>query len=153
MRTPNPPAAKPTPRKRSLQQLRPILANSKTIAVVGLSANPDRPSHSVAAYLQQHGYRIIPVNPNISEVLGEKAYASVRDIPGPVDVVDIFRRSEAVAPIVEDAIAKGAKVVWMQVRIINEEAANRARAAGLTVVMDTCMRVTHQLLRARGEIK
>ena len=92
------------------------------------------------------------MNPNISEVLGEKAYASVRDIPGPVDVVDIFRRPEAVAPIVEDAIAKGAKVVWMQVGIINAEAANRARAAGLTVVMDTCMRVTHQLLRARGEI-
>jgi len=92
------------------------------------------------------------VNPNISEVLGEKAYANVRDIPGPVDVVDIFRRRDAVAPIVEDAIAKGAKVVWMQVGIINEEAANCARAAGLTVVMDTCMRVTHQLLRARGEV-
>ena len=152
MESPRPPASKPTHRKLTLQQLRPILADSKTIAIVGLSPDAERPSHSVAAYLQQQGYRIIPVNPNISEVLGEKAYASVRDIPGPVDVVDIFRRPEAVAPIVEDAIAKGAKVVWMQVGIINEEAANRARAAGLKVVMDTCMRVTHQLLRARGEI-
>lgn len=152
MNTPTPPAAKPTMRKLNLQQLRHILADSKTIAVVGLSPDPERPSHSVAAYLQQQGYRIIPVNPKISEALGEKAYASVRDIPGPVDVVDIFRRPEAVGPIVEDAIAKGAKVVWMQVGIINAEAANRARAAGLTVVMDTCMRVTHQLLRARGEI-
>ena len=136
----------------TLQQLRPILAESRIIAVVGISPNPERPSHSVAAYLQQQGYRIIPVNPNITEALGEKAYASVRDIPGPVDVVDIFRRPEAVAPIVEDAIAKGVKVVWMQVGVIHEDAAARARAAGLTVVMDTCMRVTHQMLRARGEI-
>ena len=138
--------------KLTLQQLRPILAESKTIAVVGISPDPERPSHSVAAYLQQQGYRIIPVNPNIAEVLGEKAYASVRDIPEQVDVVDIFRRSDAVAPIVDDAIAKGAKVVWMQVDVIDTEAAARAQAAGLTVVMDTCMRVTHQVLRARGEI-
>jgi uncharacterized protein len=152
LESPHPPASKPTRRKLTLQQLRPILADSKTIAVVGLSSDPQRPSHSVAAYLQQQGYRIIPVNPNISEALGEKAYASVRDIPVPVDVVDIFRRPEAVGPIVEDAIAKGAKVVWMQVGVIDDAAAARARAAGLTVVMDTCMRVTHQLLRARGEI-
>jgi predicted CoA-binding protein len=150
--TPNPPAARPTYRKPTLRQLRPILVSSKTIAVVGLSDNPVRPSHSVAAYLQQQGYRIIPVNPNISATLGEKAYASVRDIPGPVDMVQIFRRPEAVPAIVEDAIAKGARVVWMQVGVINKEAAARARSAGLTVVMDTCMRVTHQLLRARGEI-
>jgi uncharacterized protein len=150
--TPNPPAAGPTYRKPTLRQLRPILVSSKTIAVVGLSDNPVRPSHSVAAYLQQQGYRIIPVNPNISATLGEKAYASVRDIPGPVDMVQIFRRPEAVPAIVEDAIAKGARVVWMQVGVINKEAAARARSAGLTVVMDTCMRVTHQLLRARGEI-
>ena len=143
---------KPPHHKMTLQQLRPILAESRIIAVVGISPNPERPSHSVAAYLQQQGYRIIPVNPNITEALGEKAYASVRDIPGPVDVVDIFRRPEAVAPIVEDAIAKGVKVVWMQVGVIHEDAAARARAAGLTVVMDTCMRVTHQMLRARGEI-
>lgn len=143
---------KPPHHKMTLQQLRPILAESRIIAVVGISPNPERPSHSVAAYLQQQGYRIIPVNPNITEALGEKAYASVRDIPGPVDVVDIFRRPEAVAPIVEDAIAKGVKVVWMQVGVIHEDAAARARAAELTVVMDTCMRVTHQMLRARGEI-
>jgi predicted CoA-binding protein len=152
MTSPHPSTSKPTHRRLTLRQLRPILADSKTIAIVGLSSNPDRPSHSVAAYLQQQGYRIIPVNPNISEVLGEKAYASVRDIPGPVDVVDIFRRPEAVAPIVEDAIAKGARVVWMQVGVINEQAAARARAAGLTVVMDTCMRETHRILRTRGEI-
>ena len=143
---------KPPYHKLTLQQLRPILAEGKTIAVVGISPNPARPSHSVAAYLQQQGYRIIPVNPKISEVLGEKAYASVRDIPEPVNVVDIFRRSDAVAPIVDDAIANGARVVWMQVGVIDAEAAARAQAAGLTVVMDTCMRVTHQMLRARGEI-
>ena len=152
LNTPNLPASTPRLRKLTLQQLRPILANSKTIAIAGLSADPARPSNSVAAYLQQQGYRIVPVNPNISAALGERAYASVRDIPGPVDVVDIFRRPEAVGPIVDDAIAKGAKVVWMQVGVIDEAAANRARAAGLTVVMDTCMRVTHQLLRARGKI-
>jgi uncharacterized protein len=148
----NSPKPKPIIGKPGLKELRAILASSKTIAVVGLSDNPDRPSHSVAAYLQAHGYRIIPVNPRISEALGEKAYPSVRDIPVSVDVVEIFRRSEAVPPIVEDAIARGAKVVWMQVGVINDEAAVRARAAGLKVVMDTCMRVIHQLLRAREEI-
>lgn len=138
--------------QKTIEDLRQILVTTKTIAVVGLSNKPDRPSHAIPAYLQAQGYRIIPVNPTISEALGEKAYASLRDVPVPVDVVEIFRRAEDVPPIVEDAIAIGAKVVWMQEGIINEEAAARAEAAGLTVVMDTCMGATHQLLRAQGDI-
>ena len=132
----------------TLEDLRQILATSKTIAVVGLSNKPERPSHEVASYLQDEGYRIIPVNPHITEVLGEKAYPSLRDVPKPVDIVDIFRRPESVPPIVEDAIAVGAKVVWMQSGIVNEEAAARAEAAGLTVIMDACMRSAHRTLRA-----
>jgi len=129
-----------------------ILKQTKTIAVVGLSDKPDRDSYQIASYLQQQGYRIIPVNPRIKEVLGEKAYPSLRDVPDPVDVVDIFRRSEDVPPIVEDAIAIGAKVVWMQAGIVNEEAAARAEAAGLAVIMDACMRSAHRTLRASGRI-
>ena len=134
------------------QQLRDILLNTKTIAVVGFTDKLDRPNHSIPAYLQSAGYRIIPVNPNLAEGLGEKAYANVRDIPEAVDVVQIFRPSEAVPPIVEDAIAKGAKVVWMQPGIVNEAAAARAEAAGLLVVMDLCMGVTHRALRADGAL-
>jgi len=129
-----------------------ILETTKTIAVVGLSDKPDRDSYQVAAYLQQQGYRIIPVNPRAKEVLGEKAYASLRDVPEPVEVVQIFRRSEEVLPIVEDAIAVGAKVIWMQSGIVNEEAAARAEAAGLKVIMDACMRSAHRTLRASGRI-
>ena len=129
-----------------------ILKQTKTIAVVGLSDKPDRDSYQIASYLQQQGYRIIPVNPRVNEVLGEKAYPSLRDVPDPVDVVDIFRRSEDVPPIVEDAIAIGAKVVWMQSGIVNEEAAARAEAAGLAVIMDACMRSAHRTLRASGRI-
>ncbi|MCH7626952.1 MAG: CoA-binding protein [Chloroflexi bacterium] len=112
------------------------LTNSKTIAVVGLSPNPERPSHYVAKYLQEQGYRIIPVNPQLQEVLGEKCYPYLGSIPEPVDMVDIFRRSEHVGPIVDDAIAIGAKYVWMQDGVVNEEAAASARSAGLSVVMD-----------------
>ena len=129
-----------------------ILKQTKTIAVVGLSDKPDRDSYQIASYLQQQGYRVIPVNPRVNEVLGEKAYPSLRDVPDPVDVVDIFRRSEDVPPIVEDAIAIGAKVVWMQAGIVNEEAAARAEAAGLAVIMDACMRSAHRTLRASGRI-
>ena len=135
-----------------LEELRQILAASKTIAVVGLSNKPDRPSNEIAAYLKAQGYRIIPVNPTITEALGERAYASLREIPGGVDVVEVFRKSEDVPPIVDDAIAIGAKVVWMQEGIAHEEAAARARAAGLKVVMDTCMRATHRALREQGKI-
>jgi len=136
----------------ALEVLLEILSAARTIAVVGLSDKPHRPSHEVAAYLQAEGYRIIPVNPTITEVLGEKAYASLRDIAEPIDVVDVFRRPEFVPEIVEDAIVVGAKVVWMQLGIVHEEAAARARAAGLTVVMNTCMATTHDRLRSMGRL-
>jgi len=138
--------------KPTFNELKQILTSTRTIAVVGLSDKTDRPSHTVAAYLQKQGYRIIPVNPNLSEVLGEKAYPGLKDIPEPVDVVDIFRRAEDVPPIVEAAIAKGAKVVWMQLGIVNEAAAARAESAGLKVVMDSCMEVAHRTLRLAGKI-
>jgi uncharacterized protein len=120
-----------------------ILRSAKTIAVVGLSPDPARPSHGVARYLQRAGYRIIPVNPNVDEVLGERAYPTLSRLPGPVDVVDIFRRSEFVGPIVDEAIAIGAGAVWLQDGVVDEAAAGRARAAGLDVVMDDCMMRRH----------
>jgi uncharacterized protein len=120
-----------------------ILKDSKTIAVVGLSDNSERTSNQVALYMQQHGYRIIPVNPTIAAALGEKAYSSLKDIPEKVDIVNIFRRSNDVPPVVDDAIAIGAKTVWMQLGISNEEAARKAEAAGLQVVQDKCIKVEH----------
>ncbi len=120
-----------------------ILTSARTIAVVGLSADPRRPSHGVARYLQRAGYRIIPVNPNVDEVLGERAYPSLPQIPQPVDVVDVFRRSEFVGPIVDDAIAIKASAVWLQDGVVDEDAAARARASGLDVVMDDCMMRRH----------
>lgn len=120
-----------------------ILKNTKTIAMVGLSSNPFRPSHYAAIYMLAEGYTIIPVNPRETEILGRKSFASLREIPEPVDVVDIFRDPAAVGPIVDDAIAIGAKVVWMQLGVINEAAAARARAAGLQVVMDACVKIEH----------
>jgi predicted CoA-binding protein len=115
-----------------------ILRAFRTFAVVGLSDKPHRPSHSVASLLQARGYRIVPVNPNLASVLGERCWPDLRAIPFPVEVVDIFRRSEEVGPIVDDAIAIGARAVWMQLGVIDEAAAARARAAGLEVVMDRC---------------
>ena len=115
-----------------------VLRRYRTWAVVGLSDRPDRPSHSVARFLMQHGYDITPVNPNLRAVLGLTCYPDVRSIPHPVEVVDIFRRSELVGPVVDDAIAVGARVVWMQLGVINEAAAAQARAAGLEVIMDRC---------------
>jgi uncharacterized protein len=123
-----------------------ILKSSRTIAVVGLSSNPMRPSNGVAAYLQRVGYRVIPVNPNESEVLGEKCYARLEDVPEKIDMVDIFRRPECVPEIVESAIRVGAKTVWMQEGVVNQEAAERARAAGLDVVMDRCTLKEHRKL-------
>ena len=123
-----------------------LLERSQTIAVVGLSWNPLRASHGVSAYMQTHGYRIIPVNPNESEVLGQKCYATLDDVPEPVDIVDIFRRSEFVPEVVEAAIRKGARAVWMQEGVVHEEAAARARAAGLEVVMDRCILKEHRRL-------
>ncbi len=119
------------------------MRNSRTIATVGLSGNPAKPAHGVPAYLQGQGYRIIPVNPSLEEALGERAYASLSDVPDPIDVVQIFRRSHEVGPIVDEAIAVGAKAVWMQLGIADEEAAARAREAGLDVVMNQCMKVQH----------
>ena len=118
-----------------------VLRASKTIAVVGLSANPARPSHQVAGYLQGVGYRIIPVNPNEREVLGEKAYAQLEDVPEKVDIVDIFRRAEEVAAVVKSAIRIGAKVVWMQLGVEDGVAAEKARSAGLIVIEDACLLV------------
>ncbi len=133
------------------ETLRRILTEARTIAVVGLSADPTRPSHQVASYLQHQGYRIIPVNPTIPEVLGEPSYPDLLSVPEPVDVVDIFRPARYVPEIVEQAIAKGAKVIWMQLGVIHFEAAQRAREAGLLVVMDRCMKIEHQrLLRSGG---
>ena len=123
--------------------IRDVLARSKVIAVVGLSSKPHRPSHGVARYLQSVGYRVIPVNPNEKEVLGEKSYPRLEDVPVQVDIVDIFRRSEFIPPAVEAAIAIGARAVWMQEGVIDEEAAARARAAGLEVVMDRCTLKEH----------
>ena len=123
-----------------------ILKSSRTIAVVGLSPKSDRPSYRVAGYLQKQGYKIIPVNPTTKEILGEPSYPDLSSIPEPVDVVDIFRRSEEVPAIVGEAIKKGIKAVWMQEGVINEEAATRAKDAGLLVVMDRCMLKEHQKL-------
>lgn len=125
-----------------------VLKSYKKIAVVGLSSNSTRPSYGVAQYLQSAGYRIIPVNPNESQVLGEKAYARVEDVPEKIEIVDIFRRPEDVPPAVNSAIRAGAKVIWMQLGIENQAAAEKAHAAGLTVVMDACMLVEHKKRRA-----
>jgi len=121
-----------------------ILKKYKTIAVVGLSSNPLRPSHGVSAYMQSAGYRIIPVNPNETEVLGEKSYARLEDVPEKIEVVNIFRRPEEVPSVVDSAIRIGAKVVWMQLGIESEEAAEKGRAAGLVVIEDACILVEHK---------
>jgi predicted CoA-binding protein len=121
-----------------------LLRSCRTIAVVGLSRNPMRPSNGVAEYLKRAGYRIIPVNPNETEVLGEKCYARLEDVPEKIDMVDIFRRSEYVPEVVESAIRVGAKAVWMQEGVIHEAAAERARQAGLAVVMDRCTLKEHR---------
>jgi predicted CoA-binding protein len=126
-----------------------LLRSAKTIAVVGLSNRRSRPSYGVSEYMQSRGYRIIPVNPNETEVLGEKAYASLDEVPGRVDIVDVFRRSEYVPEIVDAAIRIGAQGVWMQEGVVNDEAAARARAAGLEVVMDHCILKEHRKMTAR----
>jgi len=130
-----------------------ILSFSRVVAVVGLSSKTDRPSYEVASYLKEQGYRIIPVNPMEKEILGEICYPDLASIPEPVDVVDIFRRSEEVLLIVEEAIKIGAKAVWMQEGVVNGEAAARAREAGLLVIMDECMLKEHQRLGRRKEIE
>lgn len=129
-----------------MKQIAELLHSSHTIAVVGLSSKRFRPSHGVSDYLQRAGYRIIPVNPQETQVLGEQAYPDLESIPGPIDIVDIFRRSEFVPEIVEAAIRKGAKAIWMQEGVYHEAAARRAEAAGLTVVMDRCILKDHRRL-------
>jgi uncharacterized protein len=126
--------------------LRRILAATRTIAVVGLSADWNRPSNFAAKYMQQHGYRVVPVNPRYPEILGEQAYARLEDIPFPVDMVDVFRRTADVGPIADSAIAIGAKCLWQQIGVLNLEADARARAAGLDSVMDRCVKIEHARL-------
>jgi predicted CoA-binding protein len=129
-----------------MKKIADILAEARTIAVVGLSPRRFRPSFGVSEYMQRAGYRIVPVNPMVAEVLGEKSYASLEAVPGPIDIVDIFRRSEHVPEIVEAAIAKGARTIWMQEGVVHEEAARRAESAGLAVVMDRCILKDHRRL-------
>ena len=128
-------------------QITALLKSAKNIAVVGLSNNPMRAAYGVSAYMQSQGYRIIPVNPEADVVLGEKAYKSLTDIPEDIDVVDIFRRSAFVGPIVDEAIQKGAKAVWMQETVVHEEAAQKAREKGIFVVMDLCILKEHRKRR------
>ncbi len=125
--------------------IRALLSSAQTVAMVGLSADPMRPSHFVAVYLHAAGYRIIPVNPRYagSQILGQTVYASLRDIPERIDIVDVFRRPAEVMAVVDEAIAIGARAIWMQLGVINMEAARRAREAGLLVVMDRCMKIEH----------
>ena len=129
-----------------INTLRRILSQNRVIAVVGLSADWFRPSYFAAKYMQEHGYRVIPVNPTYDEILGEKCYKSVRDIPEPVDIVDCFRKSTEIPAIAEDAIAIGAKVLWQQLGVTHEAAAAKARAAGLEAVMDRCVKIEHARL-------
>jgi predicted CoA-binding protein len=126
--------------------IREILATPRTIAVVGCSPDPDRDSHRIAALLKAKGHRVIPVNPGCQEILGGRCFASVRDIPEPVEMVDVFRRPEFVDQIADDAIAVGAKILWLQLDVINEPAARKAQDAGLTVVMDRCPAIEYRRL-------
>jgi predicted CoA-binding protein len=126
-----------------INTLRRILRQTRVIAVVGLSADWYRPSYFAAKYMQEHGYRVIPVNPKYDRILGEKCYKSLRDIPEPVDMVDVFRKTQDVPPIADDAIAIGAKVLWQQLSVRNEAAAAKARAAGLDAVLDRCVKIEH----------
>jgi len=125
------------------EKTRRILSRSKTIAVVGLSAQWHRPSYFAAKYMQEHGYKVIPVNPGQAEILGEKCYKSLREIPGKVDIVDCFRRSAEIPAIADDAIAIGAKVLWMQLGVENGDARRKAEAAGLEVVENRCVKIEH----------
>lgn len=128
------------------QKLRRILTENRRIAVVGLSADPMRPSYFAAKYLKDHGYEIVPVNPKYTEILGEKCYPSLKDVPGKVDVVDLFQKPDRIPGLVDQAITIGARVVWMQLGIVHNEAAQKAEAAGLEVIMDRCMKIEYARL-------
>ena len=129
-----------------INTLRRILSENKRVAIVGLSDNWSRPSNFVGKYLLEHGFEVIPVNPKYDEILGQKCYADLKDIPTPVDIVDLFQRADRVMPFVDDAIEIGARVVWMQLGIVNEGAAQKARDAGLEVVMDRCVKIEYARL-------
>jgi len=131
------------------ERIKEILAGARNIAVVGLSDNPERTSYQVAEAMQQRGYRIIPVNPNAERILGETSYPSLADVPEQIDIVNVFRRPEQVVPIAEEAARIGAKVFWLQLGIVNEEAGRIAAAAGLDVIMDRCIKVEDAILRPR----
>jgi uncharacterized protein len=131
------------PRLESDAELRDLITSARTIAVVGLSPKEHRDSFRVAKYLQDQGYRIIPVNPNAREVLGEQAYQRLTDVPDPIDIVDVLRRPDAVDEVARDAVEVGARAIWMQIGVVNEEAAETASSAGLDVVMDRCLMVDH----------
>jgi len=135
------------------EHIRGILENSTTVAVVGLSDNPERVSYMVSEAMQAKGYTIIPVNPNADSILGQKSYASLKDIPVPVDIVNVFRRSEHTPPVAEEAVAIGAKTFWLQLGIANEEAAAIAAAGGLEVIMDRCIKVEDSILLPNGKPK
>jgi len=127
-------------------RIKQILRQSKTIAIVGLSDKPHRDSYMVAKYMMEHGYKIIPVNPRAREVLGQKAYASLLEVPGKIDIVNVFRRSEQVLPVVEEALLKQPGAIWLQLGIQNEEGAQLAVAHGIAMIMDKCIKVEHQRL-------
>jgi len=131
-------------------ELRTLLTNARAIAMVGASSNPEKPSHGIMQRLQRVGYRVIPVNPREPEVLGERTYPSLTDVPIPVDIVDVFRRPEDTPAIADDAVKIGAKALWLQEGIANEDAAARAKAGGLMVVMDACIGATHSMLKIKG---
>ena len=135
------------------QQLKQLLTDATTIAVVGASANPDKASYGIMQKLQRAGYRVIPVNPRETEILGERSYPSLVDVPERIDIVDVFRRAEDTPAIADDAITIGARALWLQTGIVNEYAAGRAAAAGLTVVMDACIGATHSLLSVAPKTK
>ena len=130
----------------TIAELRRILKTNHTIAVVGLSADWYRPSYFAAKYMQEHGFRIIPVNPKYAEILGEKCYPNLKAIPEPVDIVDVFRKPDDCVPIAQDAVAIGAKVLWLQLGVVNEEAARVAESGGLEVVMDRCVKIEYARL-------
>src|SRR5882672_4876744 len=135
------------------QELEALLTSSTTIAIVGASSNPEKASHGIMQKLQRAGYRVIPVNPRETEVLGERSYPSLLDIPEHIDIVDVFRRPEDTPAIADDAVRIGAKALWLQTGIVNEDAAARASAGGLAVVMDACIGASHSLLRVAPKTK
>jgi predicted CoA-binding protein len=134
------------------QELKELLTNATTIAIVGASSNPDKASYGIMQKLQKAGYRVIPVNPRETEILGERSYPSLIDVPERIDIVDVFRRAEDTPAIADDAVTIGAKALWLQTGIVSEDAAARAKAGGLTVVMDLCIGATYSLLRVSRKV-